>query len=339
MKKTLSITIALVCVATARAQVAQVETVQERQQLKPVVKTQFNDGEAAPELYSGESDDVGPQSVLRPKARKTLFEVSGDAQLFRTDNLFLTDKDPFGVRDREKVEAVVLVSTVEIALAPTPYEIEGGKLAPRFGYRHQWFDFGLDDERLPGSRLPLSHFNFNAQTLFADAQWSRDNWVFSGGVNGMRLMTSDGYDQFYSELLPHLGVKRILPINEQMAFAFGYEGNYHFTSTKVEFFPFDASDVSDRTDQMLFATYTHVLCKHAVFQPYYRFKYTHFTESSIGERNDYLQSMGASLYFIICPHLNVRAFAGYDIKRTDNHLAAEYHKLDLGGGVNVTFRF
>jgi hypothetical protein len=340
MNKILLLAFTSVCIsATVRAQVSEVETVRDREQLKPAVKTQFNDGDSAPQLYEGEDTDVGPQSVVRVKPRKTLFEVSGDVQLFRTDNLFLTDKDPFGSGERDKVDAIVMVTKAEIALAPTPYPIAGGNLAPRLGYRHQWFDFGLDDERLRDSHLNLSSFNFNAQTLFADIRWSRDNWIFEGGVDGMRLMTSNGYDEFYKEVLPHVGVRRIIPLNDKMAFSAGYEGNYHFSDTKVEFYPFDAADVSDRTDQMLFATYTQVLCKHAVLQPYYRFKYTHFTQSSIGARNDYLQSMGASLYLIICPHFNVRAFAGYDIKKTDNDLASEYHKLDLGGGVNVTFRF
>src|ERR1017187_1841412 len=66
-----------------RAQVSgaiqQTDAAQQRRQLEQTAKP-YTDGESAPELYSGESSDVGPQSVLRIKPRKTLFEAMGSEE-------------------------------------------------------------------------------------------------------------------------------------------------------------------------------------------------------------------------------------------------------------------
>ena len=103
--------------------------------------------------------------------------------------------------------------------------------------------------------------------------------------------------------------------------------------------PFNASDFDDRTDQMLVATYVQMLGKYAVIQPYYRFKYTHFTQYTMGSRNDCLNTFGLALYWILCPNCNVRAFVGYDIMNSDNGSVPRYHQFDAGGGVNVSLRF
>src|SRR3989442_1789117 len=118
----------------------QVDAVQQRRQLEQTARS-YETGESAPELYAGENADVGPQSILKFKPRKTWFEAMADAQYFHTDNMFLNQHD--------KIGADVLVSTAQFALAPTPYELGGGRFAPRFGYRHEWFNFGLaSDERV-----------------------------------------------------------------------------------------------------------------------------------------------------------------------------------------------
>ena len=309
----------------------QVEDVQLRQHLDQAAQQKFDEGASAPELYPGEDKDVGPQSVLRIKPHKTLFEAMVDAQYFYTDNMFLDDQN--------KIDTAVLVSTVEIALAPTPYDLAGGKFAPRIGYRHQWFDYGFDGKRLPQTTTPLSDYDFNAQTCFADLRWSHGNWIAGAGLDYTRLMSTSDYDQFYQEWLPHWGVQRVFPLNGKAAFSLGYEGNYHFSDSATTLPPFSQSDFDDRTDQMLVATYAQMLGKFAVIQPYYRFKYTHFTQYTMGSRNDCLNTFGLALYWILCPNCNVRAFVGYDIKNSDNGSVPEYHQFDAGGGVNVSLRF
>lgn len=324
--------VALTAEAQMPGAINQVDATQTRQQLNQAAQTPLVASNTVPQLYEGEESDLGPQSVLQFKPRKTLFEAQADVQFFHTDNMLLTEGN--------KVSTEVLVSTIEFALAPTPYEVGGGLLAPRIGYQHQWFDFGLDGKRLDvAPSLHLNDFDFNAQSVFADALWSRNNWTIGGGVSGMRLMQTSGYDEFYKELLPHVIVRRMFPVNDKAAFAASYEGNYHFTDIFPAYLEFGTRDANDRTDQSLLLNYTQVLCQHAVFQPYYRFKYTRFTDYPLGSRTDYLNTVGAAVYWIICPNFNVRAFVSYDLLESSNQSVPDYRKLDAGGGVNVNFRF
>src|SRR6266478_2878454 len=151
--------------------VRQTEAVEQRRQLEPAARS-YEGGESAPELYPGESTDVGPQTIIKFKPRKTYFEAMADAQYFHTDNMFLTQHDKQG--------ADALVSTAQFALAPASYELGGGRFAPRLGYRHEWFDFGLlsgkqiqafDFQTQTFKQARLHDLDFNSQTIFTDGRW------------------------------------------------------------------------------------------------------------------------------------------------------------------------
>jgi len=306
--------------------IQQVDSVQERRAVEQSAKSQ-PEGEAAPDLFPGESSDVGPQSVLRFKPRKTYFEAFADAQYFYTDNMFLTENN--------KQSADVLVSTAQFALAPTPYVLGDGEFAPRLGYRHQWFDYGLGGATINNSTFKLNEFDFNAQTAFADGRWMHGNWIVDAGFDFQRLMDTANYDEFYREYVPHWGVQRLFPMCKGGVLSVGYEGDYRFSDVTLPFFT--TTDVNDRTDHSLFATCTHQLCKHAVVQPFYRFKYTRFTSGS--DRNDYLNSFGLALYCYFTPQVSLRAFVNYDLLESSDSSVPDYNKLDAGGGVNLTVRF
>ena len=304
----------------------QVDSAQQRRKAQRSAHSGLNEGETAPELFPGESSDLGPQSVLRMKARKTWFEAQADVQYFYTDNMFLTEHN--------KQEAAVLLSTAQFALAPTPYDLGPGQFYPRIGYRHQWYDFGLDGAKLDGSALRLREFDFNAQTAFTDGQWSHENWILEAGFDFTRLMSTDGYDEFYREYVPRWGVQRLFPLDDKTVVSLGYEGDYRFSNGDVFF----DTDFNDRTDHSFFALCTRTLCRYAVIQPYYRFKYTRFTANT--DRQDYLHSLGIALYCFVTPNISLRGFMGYDIKDSDGrNRGQDYRRLDAGGGLNVTVRF
>jgi hypothetical protein len=286
---------------------------------------------AVPQLYEGEASDVGPQSVVQARPRHTLFAAEADAQYFYTDNVLQVDKRGQGTG--------VLLSTAQFALAPTPFALGNGTLSPEVGYRAQWFNFGLDGARLKGTQLRLRDFDFSAQSVFADVLWSHGNWSFGGGLDATRLLTINSYHPFYDELVPNWTARFSFPVNDQIAVAASYEGDYRATSIRPEFSEFSTSDASDRTDHSALLTYTEVFCKRLVFQPYYRMQYTHYTEYPLGPRNDYLNSLGAGLYWIVCPNCTLRTFVNYDLLVSGNSRVPEYRKLDAGGGVNLTVRF
>jgi len=317
-------------IATGHAQLAaaidQVDTVQQRRQMDESMKTLTGD-ESAPELYPNESSDVGPQSVLKIKLRPTHFEAQADVQYFHTDNMFLVENN--------EQDADVLVSTVQFALAPTPYELGNGFFAPRLGYRHQWFNFGLSGKELDGTGIDLDEFDFNAQTVFIDGRWSRGNWILEAGVDYTRLMDSSDYEDFYEEIVPRWGVQRLFPLCENSVLSLGYAGDYRFTDIDQPFLP---SGLYDRTDHSVFAAVSHTLCPYAVVQPFYRFKYTHFTDDVV-DRDDMLHTFGLALHCPITRQVTLRAFAGYDLLESDDPSMPDYRKFDVGGGVNLTVRF
>ena len=313
----------------------QVDSVQQRQQLEQAAQS-LTVSNAVPELYDGESGDVGPQSVLQMKPRRTYLTAFADVQYFHTDNMFLANKNKQG--------ADVLVSTVQAALAPSPYAVGDGWLSPQLGFQQQWFTYGLAGSpqiqvynlsSQKNQNVRLSYFDFNAMTVFGDVAWSRQNWTFTLGNDFRQLSDSDNYDAFYKEYVPGWAIRRDFFTSDKTVLSIGYEGDYRLTDTQYVP-PKDGSNFNDRTDQSLVLAGSWRLCRFAILQPSYRFQYTHFTCT---HRDDFLNSFGLTLYCPINDYLTLRTYVSYDNLNTDGYYADNYNKLDAGGGINLTVRF
>jgi hypothetical protein len=319
----------------------QVDSVQQRRQLESNLPADTN---AVPELYDGETGDVGPQSVLQFKHRRTYIEATADEQYFFSDNLFLADHGKHG--------ADVLVSTVQAAFAPTPYDFAGGQLAPRIGYQHQWFNYGLigsdtvhiyDPSKNPQTFYGSPDmFDFNVSTIFSDVTWRRQNWTFTLGGDYRRLLDSGNYDEFYHEFVPRWSVSREFSLCDAVGFSIGYEGDFRFTgatppaSENPPTSPNYPDTFNDRTDQSLALIGDWQLCPHLILQPFYRLQFTHYTRIN---RDDWLNSFGVTLYCPVTKQISIRTFVGYDIENTDGYYVQNYQKLDAGAGLNLTLRF
>ncbi|HEY2328693.1 MAG TPA: hypothetical protein VGI63_02635 [Verrucomicrobiae bacterium] len=307
--------------------------------LRQIQSTLPGSTNAVPEFYDGETSDIGPQSVLQAQHRRTYLEAFADEQFFYTDNVLLAD------HGRQK--ASVLISTVQAALAPTPYEFSGGLLAPRVGYQQQWFSYGLADSDTvlvyPSfKKVGIGTFDFNTGTVFSDVAWRWQNWTFTAGGDYRRLLDSGDYSEFYREIVPRWAVRRDFQLCPDVALTIGYEGDYRFTKSTPPFFantntPSQYPDTfNDRTDHSLSLIGNWQLCRHAILQPFYRLQYSHYTRI---HRDDWLDSFGLTLYCPITQQISLRTFVGYDILTTDGFYAQNYSKLDAGGGLNLTIRF
>lgn len=349
--------LALIVVGAAvsvRAQVGgmvnQSENANTREQLNQTAESQMNGTNSVPQLYEGETSDVGPQSVVVPRARRTLFQARVDAQFLYTDNVFLTDD--------HKINSGVLISTAEFALAPTPYPLGSGMLSPRVGYQGQWFDYLANDQQvrvIDDSVLPptvhkeLNDFDFNSQSVFADALWTRGHLGLGGGLEATRMFNTAHYDPFYDELVPYWSARYVVPVCAKSALSVEYLGDYRFTSAEPNFFlGVKHSNENDRTDHGLLLSWTQVLCKRVVFQPFYEFKYTRYTEipsgfntitlQAGGTRNDYLNTLGGGLYWFVCPNCTLRGFVNYNILKSSAE-EAEYREFDGGAGIDLSIKF
>ncbi len=302
--------------------VRQAQSVRQRQALAPKLNESYSDGQVAPELYPGESADVGPQLLVIPKVKKTWFEVSADAQYFYTSNIFLAEK--------AAVDTGVLLTTLQAAFAPTPFEVAGHELSIRAGYRHQRYNYGLDN-----SRNGLNNFDFDDGTVFANARYAfAPNWNVFVGVDYNRLLSGlENLNEFYTELVPGWALERQFAFGENSMLSVAYIGAEHITHAD----PSPTTNVNDRLDSIFSLSWSWQFRPGFVFQPYYRFQQTHYWVTST--RNDIFNTVGATISWVITDWASVRTFASWENRNSNDVRVSDYQKFDGGLGLSVVLHF
>jgi hypothetical protein len=341
--------IACATVAAAQAQsnpgVAQADNTRIQratdQVLQPVLP-----GDSLPPLYDGESEDVGPQSVLRAK-KTPWFRATVDVQSFYTDNMLYTEDD--------EQSAGVAVTTLEAALMTKPCITRFASYRAELGYRHQFYNyFGNDDVVVqefsnPGnrSRYDAKDFDFDSSTFFANLTAQTKHYQFGLGLDytklfGFKELRDDNYDEFYSEVVPRWSVQRNFRVCSRSQVSLAYLGSYHFTDEdqplidSSDFFIFDVrDDRSERWEHTFLAAYTVALPCSIAVQPYYRFQFNDFEHTD----NYLVHTAGFSAGWYPCENFSVRGFVGYNWSDASDSRVVEYEKLDAGGGLTATLRF
>ncbi len=227
-----------------------------------------------PELYTGESDDVGPQVALAPKPARLHLETMLDSQYYHTSNMFLTEDSPsYNIKVKG---SEVLLTSVELAGATDPVVMGEGEFQPRFGYRQQWYDFNITNSTNP-PYYDANDLDFYVQTLFMEARYRyRKQWIFDGGFDWNQLSYTTGDSDFYSEVVPHWGARRVIPLDDTRVITLGYQGAYHATNTAPPLYTYVPSNVNDRVDHSVYVNYTQSITPKLIVQPYYRFKFTDY---------------------------------------------------------------
>ncbi len=318
-------TLIFICAFSSHAQPAAVQQLENTRQLEQqqTILPGLTAGTNAPELYSGENTDVGPQRILRLNPRPVYFDVLLDSQVFYTDNANFDSS-------LNKIHSVIFVNTIQALFAPPPIALGPGKFAPTVGVASQWYDY---------ENSAMSPFDFEAQTFFLNGKYTLGKWQFGAGLNYTRLVNQSAYDQTYSELMPTLGVQRVFAINDKMLFSISDQIDYHFTQVP----PVDGirSDVNDRFDDAITFTFSWQMTRHLVLQPYYRFQYSNYQENTLltSDRNDYLHTVGLTLAYYFNKNVSLRAFFNYNRKQTDDPNTPAYHEYDGGLGMSLDFKF
>jgi hypothetical protein len=325
------------CCSTAFAQNAVERAVSMTQSRGPAFRSTvptaplLRDGtEAAPELYPGEMEDVGPQFLVarerQAAAERKLFESFFDTQLFYTSNALLTDK---GNQDTS-----VMVFTLQAAINLPQFELFGGTVSPRIGYRHQWWLYSLDDT---GNQL--NNFDFAVSSFFIGVQhnWG-EQWVATAALDYNRfLLKDDGWHEFYTELVPNWSFEHIIPIGEAAQITLGYYGAYHFTHTDENALTSTVAHINDRLDNALGFTYTRELFSNLFLQTSYRWQWSHYTENS--DRNDIYHNASAALVYVFNEWASIRGFVNYENRNSTDDDVFDYNKWDSGGGITFSARF
>jgi len=315
--------------------IQQADAVQQQRQLAAAAGQAFNTN-TVPELYPGETSDVGIQSVVQARPWRPILEGSADVQYFYTDNALYTQHNLQG--------SDVLVSTAQATLTAPPTPLGAGFFTPRLGFQQQWYNYGLTASgtfqayNFPAQEYVtqnLGDLDFSAQTVFLDGTWRWQNWLLNAGVDYRRLLSFPGYDQFYSEVVPRWGAQRLFALSPTTALSLSYGGDYRVTDTSQTSPGLDSSS-GNRTDQSLMVAGSWKLCDRAILQPYYRFEYSHYTGI---DRDDLLNSFGLGLNCPLTRQITLRFFVAYDNFQTDGSAVQSYEALSAGGGVNLTVVF
>ena len=304
-------------------------------------------GEAMPALYDGETEDVGPQSVLRQK-KTPWFRAVADGQVFYTDNFLYLDSD--------KEAAGAAVTTVEAAFMTKPCITRFASYRAEVGYRHQFYNYFGNDSALevpagfgqPPKIYDAEDFDFDSSTAFLNLSAQTRNYQFTIGVDYTRLLgfeplREDDYDEFYSEVVPRWAVQRNFRVCDRSMVSLAYLGSYHFTDEAQPLIfaptfldvPQLPDDRSERWEHTFLAAYTVALPHDFALQPYYRFQLNDFVHTG----NYLIHTVGLSAGWYPWENFSVRGFVGYNWSDAEDSAAVEYEKLDAGAGFTATLRF
>jgi len=280
-------------------------------------------GTNAPELYSGESTDVGPQRILRLVPRHHYFSLLLDSQVFYTDN---ANYSPNG----QRIGSAVFINSIQGAFLPADWKLGEGKISSSLGIASQWYNYGNDR---------ISRLDFNAASVFLDGRYTRGLWMLDLNAAGNRLANQSDYRETYREFLPSFTIQRLIPITRTTVFAVGNQVDYHFTEQPAAFGSY--AYINNRFDDITSVTFNWLVTAHFVVQPSYRFMFTNYRLNTLqnGDRNDYLHSYGIALIYTFNDNLNVRTFFNYNSKTTDDRYAAAYEEFNGGLGVSMNLRF
>ena len=280
-------------------------------------------GTNAPELYPGENADVGPQRILRVTPRHKYFDVIFDSQFFYSDNANYSQQPG-------AVGSAVFVNTVQATFAPPVVTLGPGKASGAVGFASQWYNYGNNQ---------LENLDFNADTVFLSGKYTLGKWLFGAGVNGTILFNQQSYNETYRELMPNLGVQRVITLNDRMFFSLGDLVDYHVTQVPSTLGR--VSDINDRFDDIASITFTWQITHHLVLQPYYRFQYSYYLHNTLDttDRNDYLQSFGFTAAYYFNSNFSARVFYNYNRKQSSDNLAPPYLEMNGGLGLSLDLRF
>jgi predicted porin len=312
-------------IVSLRAQPTAVQQLQNNQITQQLQTPMVNlaAGTNAPELFPGESADVGPQRILRLNPRQTYFDVLLDSQVFYSDNANYAQA-PLAVG------SAVFVNTVQAAFAPAAVDLWRGKGAAAIGLASQWYNYGNNQ---------LENLDFNAETFFVSGKYTLDKWQVGVGANLTRLVNQENYAETYREFMPNFGVQRVLPIHDRLFFSIGDLVDYHLT--QVPSVLGSRTDINDRFDNIASVTLTWQATSRLILQPYYRFQYSYYQHNAIAtsDRNDYLQGVGFAAAYYFNQKISVRAFYGYNRRQTDDQFTPAYHEMNGGVGVTLDIKF
>ena len=332
--------------------IQQLDTIKARQQTQAAASQPTAEEESVPQLYPGESQDLGSQKLLRQKPKKKYFEAAFDTQFSYSSNALLAENGP--------QDSGIWATTLSLAFAPEPLELGPGKLAYRTGYRHLLWMY---DVKNANTSSTLNNLNFMFETVYLSGRYSfLENWGATLGLDYNRVLTGknggnwqwsrvtepDYWKEAYVELVPNWGLDRSFTFSPRWSGSLAYSGLWHFSSSDPQGRPgFTNRRSNDRIDNAMMASVMFMPTEQIMFQPFARVMYSAYTRSggvdslagNYSHRRDWVQSFGLNVMWMPTPAVAVRATASGEFRDSSDPLTPDYSKFDTSLGMSINLRF
>ena len=311
--------------------VAQTDSIRQQREAQDLLRN-LGPGDDAPALYDEDESDLGPQMILRERKNRW-FRTSVDVQVHYTDNMFfLKDGD---------VDTALAITTFEGAVVTPPCITRWASYRAEVGYRYQFFEyFGKDEPISPFVPFRRDDYSFESSTAFADVVAQTAHYQFRAGFDythlfGNEPLRPDG-KTFYREAAPRWSVQRNFRVCDWSQFSVAYLGAYRFADEEPILGGYE--DRHSRWEHSAVAAYSIALPGDVVIQPYYRYQFSNFDEFETQDFSEQLHTAGLGIGWYPSENFSVRLFGNYNWASSDFEVR-EYDQLNVGGGLNLTFRF
>ncbi len=319
----------LLVACTAQAQT--IESVIDRSQL-PKAPAAPNAASIATAAQGGDQD-AGTQRVAQRRSLPIKIYVSYDAQIYYTNNVFLTPHDP--------VATVILANTFS-ARAETPaWAVANGLLTPSLGFTYQRYNHGLGTNDSVRKNLDFDSYGLPLNLGFRFG----DNWEANLGFTTTSIYRLNGtpdYHLIFRSNTPCLSLRKLVSLASNQILSVSAGVDYAFTKAGTASTPTISEDRNDKYDFFANVGYYYLHGKW-VLGPYAsvtRSIYRHYEEFGpvSVDRRDTTCSIGASVSYNFTPWASARVFTSFDWRNSTSQLYT-YDAANAGVGVTLSARF
>lgn len=283
----------------------------------------------APELFPGESDDLGPQQLLLKKPRPKLFELSAETQALYSSNAFLSEAGHRGVG--------VFVQNASLTFAPRPIEIGETKLAFRAGYRQQFWFYEPTTKNLNALDFTFSGIFSSVRAILSD------EWSVNLGLDYSRVLGFSDRSNWmsapenYVDWTPSLSVDYSKKLSDTVGFSASGMTSVHVTDSP-SWRGRNSTRDNDRVDYSVVASLSWQAASKFVVQPNVRVQRVDYFE---GKRADWFMSAGVGFIVPLTEAFSVRASVSFEQRESNDLLfgTPDYRKTDASLGVSGFLRF
>lgn len=294
----------------------------------------------APEIYPGESEDLGTQRLLSEKPVVRYFEANVDTQYTYTSNANLDHTNP--------KDTGVWATTLSLTFSPEAIEVGPGKLNLSAGYRHLFWVYDLKKQS-----GPLNYGNFELSSLFMAARYSfNETWRASLGLDYNRVLTNSrsswrlsrdlepgSWKEAYVAWNPNWSLDKTFSLSSKVFASLSYSGGYHFTHTD----PYPTSWVNDHLDNSLMGSLIYQFSEKLMLQPYARVQHSLYTRSGNVKgdehRRDFTRSLGANVMYTFSDRWSARASISGEFRNSNDPNVTDYSKFESAIGLSAVFKF